>query len=306
MKNRKKTVTEILDRAEKLFQRGNFSLAQKEFEKAKKKLKRKDIADKIEICRKETGMLRAKERLKQARKAEKKGDLNKALSCFEQAAKNIDEEWIIKKIDKLKTKLGSRNALSAARKAEAAADFEKAAACYTRADQAGETGNLFLKRAKCLVKAEKDAEAVAAFKVLSLTDSGDQYDYGLALAKTGRFRACLDVWNEIDTTDDMFVEQRRTVCRCLAADLYDRFEAKGNPVALYRDAHYLLNVVDHGLKENQIRSLRDLLEYCKYAYIGNGRLRKNCRLFGNRPHQHDAPPDHPLCQNMVQDGCKRQ
>ncbi|MBW2613078.1 MAG: hypothetical protein JRE12_12090 [Deltaproteobacteria bacterium] len=267
MKKRKKTVEDVLARAEKLFQRGTFPLAKKEFEKAQKKLKREDIADKIEICRREAGRLKAKELIKQARKAEKRSDLNKALSCFEQAVLNSDEEWIIKKIGQLKVQLGNRNALFAAREAEAAANYEKAAALYARADQAGETGNLLLKKAKCLVRAEKYTEAVTTYKVLSLADSGDRYDYGLALAKTGHIRACLDVWDGIDTADVMFAEQIRTVRRCLAADLYDRFEKKGNPVVIYHDAHYLLNSADPGLNENQIRLLKDLLEYCKYECI---------------------------------------
>ena len=39
MKKKKKNIEEVLARAEKLFQRGNFPLAKKEFEKGPKEIK---------------------------------------------------------------------------------------------------------------------------------------------------------------------------------------------------------------------------------------------------------------------------
>ena len=57
-KKKKKSLEFILERAEKLFHRGNYPLAKKEFEKAGRMLeqkgvdlRRKDIDKKIEICR---------------------------------------------------------------------------------------------------------------------------------------------------------------------------------------------------------------------------------------------------------------
>ena len=61
MKKKKENIEEVLARAEKLFVRGNFPLAKKEFEKAQKKLKREDIAEKIGICRKEAETLKGKD-----------------------------------------------------------------------------------------------------------------------------------------------------------------------------------------------------------------------------------------------------
>jgi predicted Zn-dependent protease len=60
MKKKKKNIEEVLARAEKLFAHGNFPLAKKEFEKAQKKLKREDIAEKIRICRKEAETLKGR------------------------------------------------------------------------------------------------------------------------------------------------------------------------------------------------------------------------------------------------------
>ena len=129
------------------------------------------------------------------------------------------------------------------------------------------TADLLLERAKCLVRAENYAQAVAVFENLPLTDSCSRYDYGLALAKTGRHGECLHVWEKLETTDERFAEQKKTVCLFLAADLYDRFAEKGDYAAIYRDARLVLNSAGGCLERHQIRSLEDLREYAKYAWI---------------------------------------
>ena len=267
MKKKKKNIEEVLARAEKLFARGNFTLAKKEFENAQKKLKQEDIAQKIRICGKEAETLKGRELIKQARKAEKKGNFTQALKCFEAASSILSEEWIIKRIGLLRERTTAGNAHSAAKEAEAAGDFQKAADLYAAAGNSAATADLLLKRAKCLVRAENFDQAVAVFENLSLTDSSSRYDYGLALAKTGRLGECLHVWQGLDTADKRFAEQKKTVCLFLAADLYDRFAEKKGYAAIYRDARFLMNSAGSYLERHQIRSLEDLLEYAKYAWI---------------------------------------
>jgi len=266
-KKKKKNVEDTLARAEKMFARGNFPLAQKEFEKAYKKLKRNDIAEKIAICRSKSEAIRAKELIKRARRAEKKGELNRALNCYKEAAPICGEEWIVARIGKLKECLIGRNAALEAGAAETVCDFQKAADLYARACEIGESGELLLKRAHCLVKAENYPEAVAVFKNLSITDPGSRYDYGLALSKTGRYSECLKIWEGLDAENEMVAEQKRTVCLGLAADLYDRFAEKRDYAAIYSDAQYLLHLPWLDFEPRQIRSLENLVEYCRYAWI---------------------------------------
>jgi len=75
-----------LARAEKLFHKGNYPLAQGEFEKAQGMLnqghgaeRRKDIAEKIQICKKETERLRADDLVKRAKKHLRKNNPQEAL-----------------------------------------------------------------------------------------------------------------------------------------------------------------------------------------------------------------------------------
>ncbi len=267
MKKKKKNIEEVLARAEKLFARGNFLLAKKEFEKAQKKLKREEIAEKIRICRKEAETLKGRELIKRARKAEKKGNFSQALKCFETAALICSEEWIIKRIDVLRDRTTAGNAHCAAKEAEVAGDFQKAADLYGTAGNSAATDDLLLKRAKCLVRAENYAQAVAVFENLSLTDSCSRYDYGLALAKTGRHGECLQVWEKLETADERFAEQKKTVCLILAADLFDRFAEKGDYAAIYRDTRLVLDSVGDCLERHQVRALEDLREYARYAWI---------------------------------------
>jgi tetratricopeptide (TPR) repeat protein len=267
MKKKKKPIEEVLARAEKMFARGNFSLAKKEFEKAQKKLKREDIAEKIWICRKEAETLKGRELIKRARKAEKKGDFTRALQCFEAASSICNEEWIIKRIGVLRDHAATANSHSAAKEAQAAGDFQKAADLYATVGTSAVTTDLLLQRAECLVRAENYAQAVAVFENLSLTESCSRYDYGLALAKIERHGECLHVWQELETVDEKFAEQKKTVCLFLAADLYDRFAEKGDYAAIYRDTRLLLNSAGDCLARHQIRSIEDLLECAKYAWI---------------------------------------
>ena len=267
MKKTKNRKEDVLARAEKFFKRGNFMLAQKEFEKAQKKLKRRDIAAKIEVCRKEAATLKAKELIKRARKAEKKGNLTEALKCFEAASSICSEAWILKRIGLLKNRSTVKDALTAANQAEAAGDFQRAADLYAEAVNGAESVDLHLKRAHCLVKAENYTQATAVFENLPLSDPGSRYDYGLALAKIGRYGDCLHAWEGLETADERFLEQKKTICMSLAADLFDRFAEKKDCAAIYRDARYLQTSAGDCLEPHQIRALEDLLEYAKYAWI---------------------------------------
>lgn len=268
-KKRGKNIESILVRAEKFFLGGNFSLAMKEFETAQKKLNRDDIAAKIACCRKEVKSGNAKQLIKKARKAEKKGDLDTALKCFQQANAVLNEAWIAQRIENFKGQLTGRDAVSLAKAAEVAGDFRQAAKCYANAcDAHGETCEpLLLKRARCLVRAGQYAEAVDIFKTLPLTKAGGRYDYGFALAQTGCFAQCLRAWEDLEINDDRFAEQKRVVARLLGTHLVDRLKRKEDYASTYRDAFYLLKTADALLTPDQRRSVENLYEYGTFAWI---------------------------------------
>lgn len=267
-KKKHKNTEDILARAEKLYARGSFSLALSEFEKVQKKLKRGDLTVKIGHCRKQAKALESKDLIKRGRKSEKKGDLKGAITCFEAARRLCNEPWLAERIEKLNAHVNSDNALLTAHRAEAEGDFERAAEGYARACKTDDAVALRLKTAQCLARAEKHAEAIEAFKSLPLTDPASRYDYGLSLAKSGHYRDCLNVWEDLDSHAESFVTQKRTICRLLAADLYQRRGEGEDCATIYHDADFLLRMTGKILNEEQVRSLEDLRRYSRYALIG--------------------------------------
>jgi tetratricopeptide (TPR) repeat protein len=271
MKKKKvKDINGILANAEKYLLRGNFQLALKNFETAQKKLKRDDIAAKIAQCRREVKIEKAKEQVKKAFKAEKKGHPDKALTYFRAANEVLNEAWILKRIEKLDTQLTGSNAALLAKAAEAAGDFRKAAEYYATAcnhtsdDSAGSLG---LKRARCLVGVKQYVEAVEVFKNLSHKDDGGRYDYGFALAQVGRYAQCLRVWEGLEVRDDRINEQRKIVVQRLCSDMAERLEQSESDASICNDARYLLQSATDLLLSDQRESIERLYQYGTLAWI---------------------------------------
>ena len=260
MKKKNKSFESILARAEKLFDRGNYLLAEKEFEKAEKIEKQNDITEKLKICKKETEKLKVKDLIKRARKYTKKKQLRNALECFEEAYKISKEDSICERIEALNRILRDSDIEKAARNAEAAGQYLKAAELYEKAFASSKQDAHLLKRALCLVKAERYEEAVSVFKDLNPSDSCSLYNYGFALARVGQYYKCLKVWDDIAEQNNDFLEQKEVVSSILADDIFDRFNSTGDFVSLYKEGKYLLDSTGR-------QDLAELVEYCKYAWI---------------------------------------
>jgi len=281
-KKKAKSLESILAGAEKLFHRGNYPLAKREFEKALRLIgpsgpeagrkvegeglaeKREEIATKIEICSKEAERLKAEDLVRRAKKYAGKRNLQGALRCYEQAYKITGEDWIQEKMGRLQGALRRRDTVKSARDAEAGGEFEKAAALYEQAFITQKREDLLAKRACCLVKAKRYEEAISVFKDLVVSDHGAIYNYGFALARVGRYYECLKVWDNIASQANGFLEQKKAVRSLLAADLYKRFGRGQDLARIYEEGQYLLNVTDRQSPDQDIDSL---VEYCRYAWI---------------------------------------
>lgn len=260
MKKKNKSFESILARAEKLFDRGNYLLAEKEFKKAEKIEKQNNITEKLKTCKKETEKLKVKDLIKRARKYTQKKQPGNALECFEEAYKISGEDSICERIENLNRILHDSNIEKAARNAEVAGQYRKAAELYEKAFASSKQDAHLLKRALCLVRAEKYEEAVSVFKDLPPTDSCFLYNYGYALARVGQYYNCLKVWDDIAEQDNDFSEQKEVVSSILADDIFDRFNSTCDFARLYKEGKYLLDSTGR-------KDLGELVEYCKYAWI---------------------------------------
>ncbi|MDL1968185.1 MAG: hypothetical protein LWW97_06460 [Deltaproteobacteria bacterium] len=263
MKQKNKSFESILVRAEKLFGRGNYLLAKKEFEKAWKIEKQNNITEKIQTCKKEIEKLKVKDLIKRARKYTKKKQLRNALECFEEAYKISKEDSICERIEALNRILRDSDIEKAARNAEAAGQYLKAAELYEKAFASLKQDARVLKKALCLVKAERYKEAVSVFKDLNPSDSCSLYNYGFALSRVGQYYKCLKVWDDINAKDNDFLEQKEIVRSILVDDIYDRFDNTGDFARLYKEGKYLLDSTGR----QDLTDLAELVEYCKYAWI---------------------------------------
>ena len=229
----------ILEKGEKFFQKGNYLLAKKEFEKLG--ALENDLLKKIEICHQEIQKQNARELLKRARKIEKGGNPQAAVKCFQEAHAVLGEDWIREKIEQLQNKTLEMDVHRSAKDAEAAGDYLRAAELYDRLISVGESEAMRLRKAICLARGEAYEDAVSAFKPLALEEPVHRYDFGFALAKTGRYAECLKTWEGIQSRDEGFLEQKSQVAVLLVSDLYAAFEKHEDPERLYKEGKYLMD-----------------------------------------------------------------
>ncbi|MCJ7683077.1 MAG: hypothetical protein MUO68_02150 [Desulfobacteraceae bacterium] len=260
-KGAKKDPEAILARAERLFQKGNYLLAEREFEKAGEMLGRENLHEKIEICRQEITKSNAKDLLKRAKKLARDGNPRSALACFEEAYDVLKEDWILKKIERLKDLALSLDTTREARDTEASGQYLKAARLYEQVFINDKNEDLILKQADCFIKAEDYEKAVSALERISLKGSRQWYDYGFSLARTGKYCQCLKAWGKISSQDERFVEQKALICDLLVSELYDRFEREKDLDKVYNEGKYLM---DSGFES---AGLPELMKQCALSWI---------------------------------------
>lgn len=235
----KEDVEAILKRAEKLFQKGSYLLAKREFEKIEDLATQPDILDKISVCDREIRITEAEESVRRAKKLMRGGNPQQALACFESAYEVLREDWILERIERLKGVSARVESTRAAVDAEKAGEYLKAAQLYATASEEHELPELTLKMAGCLVKAKQYEEAVAAFERVPPATPPAWYGYGFSLSKTGRYFHCLQAWQNIPSDDPAFVSQKNLISGWLAFDLFARFKRGNDPGRIYEEAAFL-------------------------------------------------------------------
>lgn len=260
-KGAKKDPEAILARAERLFQKGNYLLAEREFEKAGEMLGLENLYEKIEVCRREIKKCNAKDLAKRAKKIARDGNPRSALACFEEAYDVLKEDWILKRIERLKDLALSLDTTREARDAEASGQYLKAASLYEQIFINDKKEDLILKQADCFIKAEEYEKAAPTLERISMKGPREWYDYGFSLARTGKYCQCLKAWEKISSQDERFVEQKALICDLLVSDLYDRFEKGKDLDKVHNEGKYL---IDSGYER---AGLLDLMKQCALSWI---------------------------------------
>lgn len=293
-KKKKKDPSAILQRAESLFAKGSWLAAKREFEKAAKLVGPGEIVGKLAVCDGEIAKQKAKDLIKKGRKCLAKNDPGQALACFEKAHEATGEAWLEDKIGRLRTQLHGQNALESAADLETAGRFAEAAESYGRAWDLEGRDELLFKKAHCLVRAAKYEDAIAIFKDNTPVGRTAKYDYGFALAKTGKFDECLKIWRGISETDQPFAAQIDSVRQMLVADLFACFKAGADIGEIYGRG---LILRETGAWDQ----VRELVEYVKLAQIEklceDGHFEAALGLLA--PYPDDMPPEYlALCAKI--------
>jgi tetratricopeptide (TPR) repeat protein len=272
MPKKKNKIDTTLKRAEKLFKAGKFLLAEKEFEKVVKKLNNKKIDQKLEICRKETRIIKGRNLVEQGQLDENNDKLPEAIACFQEAEKLLKEHWLTDTIKDLHKRLAMHKIDAKALEAESSCDYLKAFDLYTKVWETTNNQEFLLKSALSLVKAENYVQAAAIFQKPDLQktillDEYIIYHYGFALAKTGKFYEALKLWEKLDTQDNDFIEQNRLVLSLACSDLYYTLEKKADINEALNKSKDLLSFANTLNYTELICRLEDICTYCKLVLI---------------------------------------
>lgn len=224
MAKKNKKTDAILKRAEKLFNAGNFLLAEKEFEKIQGRFGGDEITEKLDICRKETRVVKGNDLVKQGQKAAAKGNFSQAISFFQGAEKLLNDPLITEKIKELQDRMNKFAMDIEASQAEASLDYDRASDLYFQAWETSNDQRFLLKSALCLVKAKAYARSVTLFEQLDKMDDNAIYCHGFALAKIGRHYEALTQWKNLDSAEKNFRAQARFVFSLACSDLYADFD----------------------------------------------------------------------------------
>lgn len=276
MTKKKNKMDTILLRAERLFNAGNFLLAEKEFEKIPKRLNENDIEEKLKICRNETRTIKGKELVKKGHKSVNNNKLPEAIAYFQEAEKLLNEPWLTEpwitdKIKELQHRLTRHKIDAKAQEAEASGDYLLASDLYIKAWEKKGSHVLLLKGTICLVKAENYGQAVAMFQKSDLLDDLARYCYGFALAKIGKYYQALKQWENLNTRDNAFIEQKRRVLSLAGSHLYNTLGKEVDVTIVHNMANDLLCMTkaqtNTQSNKEQIPMLEMICSYYKLALM---------------------------------------
>lgn len=265
MAKKRNTIDVILKRAEKLFETGNYLLAEKEFKKASQKQNSPEIEEKLAICLKNTQGLKGREWVKKGQKAESRNDLSGAVSCFREAESLLHETWLGDKIRELEQSLVGCEMVAKAETAVRNKDYQAAYGFYTELAQIHDNENYLSHSAVCLVKTNMFDQAVELFTSLNSLGEAARYHFGYALAKQGRYIDALGQWEMIDSNDAAFVSQQHQVLELAVEQLNASMKAGADINGILADAGRLLDSkAVHG-NDKLAKGLGSISDYCRLS-----------------------------------------
>ncbi|MCF8113115.1 MAG: hypothetical protein K9K21_04585 [Desulfotignum sp.] len=267
MARKKKKIDTILNRAHKLFDAQNYLLAEKEFEKARKKAPSSEIDEKLDICRQKNRSEKGRLLVKKGHSAIKNHALQEAISCFTRAQQLMDEPGLSEKIQKLEQQIQIGSIDKTAGNAEKSGDYTTAAGLYEQIWQKTGQQRFCLRSGVCHVKAGNENQAIRIFQQAKPMDDAGYYFYGFALAKTGQYPEAIIQWEKINTPIPALNPQKIQVLSLAFSTLYHALE-KGTDIATIRSRTRELKNIARTLDQSELADHFDTLyNSCSIALL---------------------------------------
>ena len=267
MAKKRNSIDVILKRAEKLFETGNYLLAEKEFKKAKQKQNSPEIEEKLAICLKNTQGIKGREWVKKGQKAESRNDLSGAVSCYREAESLLHETWLGDKIRDLEQSLLGGEMVAKAETAVRNKDYQTAFGLYTELAQIHKNENYLSDSAICLVKGNMFDQAIELFKSLNSLNDAAHYHFGYALAKQGRYIDAIGQWEMIDSVDTAFLSQQHQVLELAFKQLNAAMNTGADINGILTDALRLLAAKAAPGNDRLTKGLEVLSDYCRLSLV---------------------------------------
>jgi hypothetical protein len=267
MARKKNKVDAILKRAHKLFNAQNYLLAEKEFEKARKKAPSSEIDEKLEICREKNRSEKGRLLVKKGYSAIKNQALQEAISCFTRAQQLLNDPELSEKIRELEQQMQVDDTEDIGRNAEESGDFATAAALYEQIWQKTGQQDFCIRSGVCHVKAGIDDQAIRIFQQADTLDDAGYYFYGFALARMGQYPEAIIEWEKITTRIHGLMPQKKQVLSLAFSTLYHALE-KGADIETIRSRAGQLKAVARTLDLPEPAGHFDTLyQYCSIALL---------------------------------------
>jgi hypothetical protein len=267
MARKKNKLDAILNRAHKLFDAQNYLLAEKEFEKARKKAPSGEIDEKLAVCREKNRTEKGKLLVKKGYNAIKNQALEQAISFFTQAQQLMDDPGLSEKIQELAQQIQVGSIDESAKNAEESGDYAKAAALYEQLWENTGQQRFCIRSGVCHVKAGKEHQAIRIFQQANPLNDAGHYFYGFALAKTGQYPEAIIQWEKIDTRIPALIPQKIQVLSLAFSLLYHALE-KGTDIESIRTLARQLKAIAQTLVQPELADHFDMLyQYCSIALM---------------------------------------
>ena len=223
----KKKYRELLEKAEKLFQKEKFGSARHHFGEAYQIYPSEELQTKIQVCEENARrMAQSQDLVKQGYQLEREKKLKEALKAFQLSLDAWENKEIQTLVAKLQSKL-PKPTLAPGHTAEADQRYAEAIERYREVLELGENPEAKERMGICLVKQGVYAEAVRLLEPSPSRNPEVQYYTGYALAMLRRYSEALRRWDMIDQDTPELAIHKQKLLEIAIRDLLHRSRREG-------------------------------------------------------------------------------